>query len=38
LVAKIYFVNFSILDFEKEKRKLSENDEIKEFNEDGISL
>jgi hypothetical protein len=38
LVAKIYFVNFSILDFEKEEKKLSENDEIKEFNEDGISL
>jgi len=38
LVAKIYFVNFSILDFEKEKRKLSENDEIEEFNENGISL
>jgi hypothetical protein len=38
LVAKIYFVNFSILDFEKEKKKLSENDEIKEFNEHDISL
>jgi hypothetical protein len=38
LVAKIYFVKFSILDFEKEERKLSENDEIEEFNENGISL